>query len=66
MLNIPVLLYFVGHGFYLNGNHYLMPWDVQHGNKLEDCLCLEEAHAKVQHKEPTFLLMINDICREDG
>lgn len=62
--NVYAVFYFCGHGFEENGLSYLMPTDAPNGHTSQHCVCAQHVLDNIQRKEPPFILMIMDICRQ--
>ncbi|KRZ92331.1 Mucosa-associated lymphoid tissue lymphoma translocation protein 1 [Trichinella sp. T8] len=61
---VYAVLYFVGHGFEVGGQCYLLPTDVKnHMESFNECLCTEEILTMMQEMDPAVSVIFLDICR---
>ncbi|KRZ07413.1 Mucosa-associated lymphoid tissue lymphoma translocation protein 1 -like protein [Trichinella zimbabwensis] len=61
---VYAVLYFVGHGFEVGGQCYLLPTDVKsHMVSFTECLCTEEILTMMQEMDPAVSVIFLDICR---
>ena len=55
--------YYAGHGFELNGKHYLLPVDAPADWKQEDAICVQWMLELLWKAKPKMTVMILDMCR---
>lgn len=55
--------YYAGHGFELNGKHYLLPVDAPADWKQEDAICVQWILELLWKPKPRMTVIILDMCR---
>ena len=55
--------YYAGHGFELNGKHYLLPVDAPAGWRQEDAICVQWVLELLWKARPKMTVIILDMCR---
>ncbi|XP_028399099.1 mucosa-associated lymphoid tissue lymphoma translocation protein 1-like [Dendronephthya gigantea] len=55
--------YYAGHGFELNGKHYLLPVDAPADWKQEDAICVQWILELLWKPKPKMTVIILDMCR---
>lgn len=57
------IFYYAGHGFELNGRHYLLPVDAPGEWKQEDAICVQWILEILWKVRPKMIVIILDMCR---
>ena len=57
------VFYFAGHGFELNGKHYLVPVDAPADWKQEDAICIQWILEAIWKSRPQLTVILLDMCR---
>lgn len=55
--------YYAGHGFELNGKHYLLPVDAPAEWKQQDAICVQKILELIWKAKPKLTVLILDMCR---
>lgn len=55
--------YYAGHGFELNGKHYLVPVDAPRDWTQEDAICVQWILELMWKARPKLTVIILDMCR---
>lgn len=59
-----ILLYFAGHGFYSEDGGYLIPFDYQEGNAIDEssCISFDSINKRFKNKKTKHFIFLLDTC----
>lgn len=63
--NVYGFFYYAGHGFQQHGQCYMLPIDAKTEYSSNDCVCIEDVEARMQHHNPALCCLLIDMCRKE-